>query len=237
MYSKPQKRIECIDALRGLCVILMVLHHFMYDLVEFLNAPEWLFTNPILDVLHYIFAGCFIFLSGLSSRFSRSNVKRGLKAAIIALIITLVTWYMDMIILFGVLHFLAFAMIFYGFTGKLWERLPHRAAPVIYIALIVGTALLTGRLSPVQADWLWPFGFVTRDFYSADYFPILPWIFVFLLGAWFGGIVRSGRLPGKFYTAKIKVLPPIGRRALIVYVLHQPVLYGITLLIGEILKK
>ena len=34
-------RIELIDALRGLAVCLMVLHHFLYDLCEFLGAPWW----------------------------------------------------------------------------------------------------------------------------------------------------------------------------------------------------
>ena len=62
-------RIELMDALRGLAVCLMVLHHFLYDLCEFLGAPWWLFTNPVFDVLHYFFAGLFIFLSGISSDF------------------------------------------------------------------------------------------------------------------------------------------------------------------------
>lgn len=79
-------RIELMDALRGLAVCLMVLHHFLYDLCEFLGAPWWLFTNPVFDVLHYFFAGLFIFLSGISSDFSRSNLKRGAKAMALALV-------------------------------------------------------------------------------------------------------------------------------------------------------
>ena len=35
-------RIELMDALRGLAVCLMVLHHFLYDLCAFLGAPWWL---------------------------------------------------------------------------------------------------------------------------------------------------------------------------------------------------
>ena len=113
-------RIELMDALRGLAVCLMVLHHFLYDLCEFLGAPWWLFTNPVFDVLHYSFAGLFIFLSGISSDFSRSNLKRGAKAMALALGITLVTYFMDMTIVFGVLHLLASCMLLFGLTRKLW---------------------------------------------------------------------------------------------------------------------
>ena len=133
-------RIELMDALRGLAVCLMVLHHFLYDLCAFLGAPWWLFTNPVFDVLHYFFAGLFIFLSGISSDFSRSNLKRGAKAMAIALGITLVTYFMDMTIVFGVLHLLASCMLLFGLTQKLWEALPAWVLPVLCLALIFLTA-------------------------------------------------------------------------------------------------
>ncbi|MBR6653381.1 MAG: DUF1624 domain-containing protein, partial [Oscillospiraceae bacterium] len=75
------------------------------------------------------------------------------------------------------------------------------------------------------------FGWYTEDFYSADYFPIFPWLFVFLFGTWAGKHIRDGRLPEKFYTFTMPVLPQIGRKALIIYIVHQPVLFGITMLI------
>lgn len=224
-------RIQSIDALRGLAVILMVIHHFLFDLVEFLNAPAWLFDNPVFNILHYIFAGVFIGLSGLSSRFSRSNVKRGIKVAVIALIITLVTWLMGMEILFGVLHLLAFCMIFYGLTRKFWDRIPEIAAPFIYAALTVVSAVILNLINPVSVKWLWPFGAYYNGFYSSDYFPILPWVFVFLFGTWLGRLVRERRLPEIIYTFNPPFFPTVGRLSLIIYVFHQPVLYGITMLL------
>lgn len=174
-------RIELMDALRGLAVCLMVLHHFLYDLCAFLGAPWWLFTNPVFDVLHYFFAGLFIFLSGISSDFSRSNLKRGAKAMALALGITLVTYFMDMTIVFGVLHLLASCMLLFGLTRGFWEALPAWVLPVLCLALIFLTAPCADGVT-TQTPQLWLFGFTTPDFASADYFPLLPWFFVFLLG-------------------------------------------------------
>lgn len=232
--DKRPNRIQLIDAIRGLCVVLMCAHHFMYDLVVFLHAPDWLFSNPVFDVLHYIFAGTFIVLSGMSSNFSRSNVRRGVKTFAAAIVITAVTMVMDMPILFGVLHLLGFCMIFYGLTERLWKKIPGRFAPWLYIALTAFSAVLIARVH-IDSKILWPLGITYPGFYSADYFPIFPWLFVFLFGTWLGVPVREGKLPRRFYTVDVPVLPAIGRKAFIIYLLHQPVLYGITMLLKLLL--
>ena len=56
------KRIEILDALRGLAIVLMLAHHFLYDAVQFLDAPDRLFHNPVFDSLQLFFAGVFICL-------------------------------------------------------------------------------------------------------------------------------------------------------------------------------
>lgn len=227
----PSRRIGLLDAVRGLAVLVMVLYHFLFDLVAFFGAPARLFDNLFLDVVHYTFAGVFIALAGLSSRLSRSNLRRGLKLALVALGISLVTWLLKMPVLFGILHFLAVSTLLYGLSHRVWERLPELFAPLLYLALAVVSMLLTQSLNPVQAGWLWPLGFYSRDFFSSDYFPLLPWFFIFLLGTWLGKLVREGRLPPWFYTLRLRPLAFVGRHALLIYVLHQPLLYGLGWLI------
>ena len=232
--KENKKRIEIIDALRGFAVVLMVIHHFLYNLVYFLDAPEWLFTNPVFDVLHYLFAGLFIMLSGISSRFSRGNIKRGLIVIALALAISIVTYLIEMPIWFGVLHLLGFSMIFFGLTRKVWDLLPRKAAPALFIALIICSALAPAYFSPDSGNAVFSvclslLGWPQPGFVSYDYFPVLPWIFVFLLGTWAGLYIIERKLPKWFYEAKFPIFPAIGRKALIIYILHQPILYGAVL--------
>ena len=223
-----KQRIPLIDVLRGLAVLLMVIHHFLYDLVAFCGAPGWLFSNPVFDFLHFVFAGLFILLSGVSSNFSRSNVKRGLKALACALVITAVTVVMDMPILFGVLHLLGTCMVLYGLTRPLWEKLPFWVVPAVSLLGLVLTGDMVGGVSS-ESRWLWMLGWTYEGFVSTDYFPLLPWVFVFLLGTWAGKYIKAGRMPAWFYGADCPPLAAVGRHSLVIYVLHQPVLYGLTM--------
>ena len=227
-------RIEIIDALRGLCVVLMVAHHLLHNLVAFLGAPTWFFWNPVFDVLQPFFGGLFIMLSGVSSRFSRSNVKRGLIAFALAMAITLVTTLIGMPIAWGVLHLLGFSMVFFGLTHKLWDALPKAVPPMIFIIGIIGGAIATANISVVcPHEWMRYIvsivGWRQWGFVSFDYFPLLPWLFVFLLGTWVGVYIKNGTFPKWFYESKVPIFPKIGRKALIVYIVHQPILYGLVI--------
>lgn len=234
--AMKKDRIQIIDGIRGLSILLMVAHHFLYDLTEICNTPKWIFTNPVFDALHYFFAGLFILLSGVCSLYSSSNVKRGIKILACAIIITLVSWFMGSPIWFGILHLLGTCMVFYGLTHKLWEKLPRVLASVIYIlGIIIYSPLTRGLICNVR--YLWMLGWTYNGFLSCDYFPLFPWVFVFLLGTSFGGYIKEGRLPAWFYTTKVPVLSFVGRKTLLIYMLHQPVLYGIILTVVLISKK
>jgi len=253
--KQDKKRIEIIDALRGLAVSLMVAHHLLYNLAAFLGAPWWLYSNPVFNVLQAIFIGLFLFLSGVSSRFSRSNVKRGAIVIAFALLITAVTFFMEMTIWFGILNLLGICMVFFGLTQRLWDKVPRMAMPVALVPLIAASALARANI-PLTSDTLWvrnalsvlgwrqpgvfdpsllPWqpGFV---FGSFDYQPLLPWVFVFLLGTWAGLYIRERKLPGWFYEFKIPLFPQIGRKALIIYILHQPVLYGLMMGVSALIN-
>ena len=238
--EEKKKRIDIIDALRGFAVLMMVIHHAFYNAAAFLGAPWWLYKNPVFNILQMLFIGVFIIVSGVSSRFSRGNIERGSLVIVIAVIITFVTVHMEMPIYFGILHLLGTLMIFYGLTHKLLDKIPRNIAPIIYIVLIIASALARAFLSPssdnaVIKDLLSVLGWRQPGFVSYDYQPILPWIFVFLLGTWVGQYIREGKFPAWFYDKKVPFFPVVGRNALLIYIVHQPVLYGVTMLVARYL--
>ena len=83
---------------------------------------------------------------------------------------------------------------------------------------------------------LTPFGFPYPGFRSSDYFALLPWLFLFFAGFYLFRILEP--LPGwrKLARVKIPLLSAVGRHTMWVYLLHQPLLMGLCMILfkGEI---
>jgi len=223
-------RIALIDGLRGLAIIMMVFHHFGYDLVNFAGVDAALIENPVVYILQPIFIGLFMFISGVSCRFSHSNIKRGIRIFAFGLVVTGVTWAMGMPAWFGILHFLGLSSIICGLLLPYIDRLPTKIALPLFVLLFLATNALTAP--SVATDLFFWLGFRSAEFSSSDYFPLFPWIFVTLSGLSLGRYVTDRRLPEWFYSIKVPFFAAVGRNTLLVYLLHQPVLYGIVQLIN-----
>lgn len=142
-------------------------------------------------------------------------------------------------ILFGILHFTGLAYLITACLRPAVSKLPALPACAVAFLLFAFTKgiyygyfgflhtplwYLPDRL--YQFPILFILGLPTPDFYSGDYFPLIPWFFLFLVG-YFGGPAVLKSKP----FAKIQqwYLPPfnwIGRRTLFLYMLHQPVIFG-----------
>ncbi len=246
------RRIHLMDEIRGFAVFCMVFYHAFY-LIAFLFNTDWMaqvfrFFMPAEP----FFAAAFILISGISSQLSHSNLMRGAKLLGIALIVTLATVIVvpEEAIWFGVLHLLAVCMLLFGLLQKVLARVPFwwgfLACAVLFLltcGLVFGSspylglpgvpALQVGAMSPAYR-FGFPFGFRSPDFASADYFPLLPWVFMFLAGTFLGRFAKAGRFPEFMYQSRVPFFSWIGRHALVIYVVHQPVIYGIMVLITAI---
>lgn len=226
----PCGRIQAVDALRGLCVVLMSLFHFSYDLYFYCRFPAWVIANPFMTFAQLASSSGFILLAGFSSRLSRSNLRRGARVLLCGVLVNVVTWLWGDFVRFGILQFLGCSMLLYGLTGKFWERLPRWPAILLYAGLFA----LTRRVMPVVLDvpFLYPFGIVSPAFRSSDYFPLLPWFFLFLMGGWLGQFRDS--VPEGLRGLRVPVLNLLGRHSLAVYLVHQPVLVVLSMALAAV---
>jgi uncharacterized membrane protein len=231
-----KQRLWEIDALRGFAIINMIIFNYSFAL-SYLG---------ILDIdlgLSYAvsIASTFIFLSGISMTLSYNRKKkgyhkkfslRGLKIFGWGLIITIITFlaFPEAFVVFGILHFIGVSIILGQFFLK-FKRLNVLLGSVI---IALGIYLQNFRF---DFPWLLWLGFSPPYFYTFDYFPILPWFGVTLLGIFFGNwLYKKGRRNFKIKDLSnfsiVKLLTILGRKSLFIYLIHQPVLILILLLLG-----
>lgn len=239
-----KKRIGLIDETRGLAIILMVVYHLVYDLVALYGINIPLFVSPQMNMIRDIFAGLFIFISGSACRLSRNNLKRGCICFGFGMLLTLVTWLFipKELICFGILHMLGISMILFHLLRPALDKLKFPIIGIFLCAVLFYTTMniTSGKIGPfllpeaiMNQNWLFPFGIAAPGFYSSDYFPLLPWVFIFFAGSYFGVYLKDHRLPEFFYNVHLRPLAFVGRHTLIVYLLHQPIVYGILFLIFQ----
>ncbi len=227
----------------------MVFYHAFFILGDFFGFEFMHEAQIFFSPLQPLFACLFIFISGLSSNLSRSNFKRGMRLLLIALGFTLVTAFIlpklnifGAEIIFGILHLLSVSMLLFALLKKPLEKVPTNLGVAVCFALFVITfSVQSGKLlwfdlphSLYQSDLLAPLGFPPYGFYSADYFPILPYMFMFFAGTFFGRLEKEGRIPQGWYVSRCRPLSVTGGKTLIIYVLHWPIIFVIGLIISKI---
>lgn len=229
--EQKRERIWELDALRGFCIVCVIFAHFMFDLVYFLGKQ--VDFPPLYTFIQQYGGAIFVVLSGCCATLGSRSFRRGVLVFGCGMLITLVTFGMyrmgmaasDVVVKFGVLHLLGVCMMLY----PLLKKLPTTALSVLAAAIVaIGYAIQGMRFS---VRWLFPLGFVYPGFTSSDFFPLLPQLGWFLLGIVIGRTLYHEKrtlLPG---TAQdfflFRFFQWCGRQSLWIYLLHQPVVYGL----------
>lgn len=241
---KGTERYRLIDALRGACVISMVLYHMMYDIVYILGVDAPWYRGIPGHIWQQSICRTFIFIAGMSFYMSRSTLRRGIIISLCGAAVSAVTILADekLAIRLGILTFTGAAYLIMTLSRPLMKRIPPAAGLVFSLLLFALTRgvprgylgfdeMALVRLPEVlySHPGVAFFGFPSSSFHSADYFPLLPWIFMFAAGYFFWKIIKGRKYFDRVMALGFRPLEWIGRHAIIIYILHQPILYGISM--------
>lgn len=228
------KRIFWVDVLRTLAIINMIIYHACWDAVYFgIKLP---FLNSLKGVIweRYICIS-FIFLSGFCFYMSKKPILRGLIISLCGIAVSLITkiFTPSEAIIFGILTFIGAAQIIFALCKKLLLKIKPVPAFLLCIVLFAftydigrGYILWVKLPQTLYQNLITAFlGFPPRGFYSSDYFPLLPWIFIFLAGFFFQGIFKFIKKDVKSNIFTLFFIN-ISKSSLYIYMIHQPIIYG-----------
>lgn len=234
MGLNQSKRIESLDLLKGLVMVIMALDHvrdyFHYDAFFFAPTdPES--TNTILFFTRWITHYCaptFCFLAGVSAylvgkkksklELSSFLLKRGIWLVFIELIVVNFSWYFDVnfdTISLLVIWSLGISMIFLAAL----VQLPLKYILIFSVVLIFGHNILDYLHVEKNIYWsiIHEFGFFSleNEKILVVGYPIIPWVGVMSLGYYFGSFYNVSKEPLK----RQKIFKIIGVSSIITFII------------------
>ena len=251
MQVKEKTRLHLLDALRGFLMLNMIAYHGMWNLVNLFGVKAGWYAGTPKYLWQQFICWSFILLSGFCWSMSRSHLKRGLLVFGGGCIVSVVTCLVmpENRILFGILTCIGSCVLLMIPLERLLKKIPAGIGAVLSFFLFAllrncprGTLGFEGFVICTLPDFLYRnhltayLGFPHSGFFSTDYFSLLPWIFLFMTGYFLFRITSRVRLNEKLFArGRFPLLNSVGRHSLLVYLLHQPVLYGLGILIIEYL--
>lgn len=231
----------------------MIAFHACWDMVYFgFGVSAKFMDGRAAYIWQQSICWSFIFIAGFCFTYSRKPLKRGLMALGGGIIITIVTLLLvpEAADIFGVLILIGSAILITipieRFICK--SRASHIIGFIISVILFVllrnvnrGTFgfenLSFGHVPDIlyHGYFMTYLGFKDPDFFSTDYFSLIPWIFLFLSGYFTNKLMNGREKTMPVFKKGIPVFEFIGRHSLLIYMLHQVILFGVLLLLSKII--
>ena len=234
MIKHKNQRLLGLDIFRGLAVILMIVYHFFFDLHYFgylqidFFTPFWLSFRYLIISFFLFSVGISLVLSHLLKIHLNKVMRRTIVLGISALSVSIASYYLfpDSWIYFGILHFIWLASIL------VLPLLFHPKTAIVF-AVLIFSAYFLGFDDNIWLSILQTMLSLPQQ--TQDFVPIFPWLSVVLLGL---AIARLG-WHQPIFSQQIcwrqawlqQSLVYLGKHALLVYLIHQPILFAIFYLI------
>jgi uncharacterized membrane protein len=237
--KRPSPRFIELDILRGFAILFMIILHFFWDLDYFgilsLNT-NFYSLNIIVPVIFFLLVGICQAVNNNKYRdqprkMHFRTIQRGLWILNLGMLFTLLTavFLPDKPILFGVLHCIGCCMILSTVLLRFKSTNVILGVLMIVIGLVLGLFYTTENPNMVELAA----GIHEPDIarHTIDYFPILPWFGICLLGIALGNILykdnkRRYPLPDLSKYKPTKLFSWLGKHSLAIYLVHQPIIAG-----------
>ena len=229
---------------------MVILYHLVYDLDNF-GGYRIESTSGFWAFFADASAFAFVFLAGLSLSISYARasavprlsgelfgkyLRRGSKIFSYGLLITLVFWALEFgTVVFGILHLIGASIVLTYPFMKL--RLPNLFLGLSLVAAGAYVRIEDASAGGVTGVLLAPLGVAPEGLFMPDYRPLLPWFGVVLLGLFFGNVAYGSwrkKVPDVGRPAYTAPLTYLGRRTLLIYLVHQPVLIATLWALGVV---
>ena len=228
-----KQRNRFVDLARSLAIVNMVAYHFCYDWFVVCGRDVYWYSYWYIHLWQQAICWTFILVSGISWHFGGGNLRKGLKLNLGGLWVTAVTvaFMPGQAIWFGILSFLGCAVWLLQLLEKALRKCPPLPGIVLSFFCFAATYHLQlrvvgfGPFTAAVPEALYAFkpmvilGLPYPGFWSSDYFPMMPWFFLFLCGYYLW------RMPAFRQKTAALALPDtsaFSSRSFLIYLLHQP---------------
>jgi len=232
-------RYREIDVLRGIAITLMLFLHTLWclDYLGFNIDMSAYVIQPIVPSLFLVIAGISLYLSFSKNtdykHWMKVSVYRSIKLIILGFAITVISLFLfpNMPVISGILTCIGISLL----VGIAFIRLSVNTL-VISNLLLIPAGFFISHTSIGNNYLFYLIGFKTT-IQSLDYFPVVPWLWCMVFGItigklWYTNGIRQFRIPKSL---NVKQLEWLGKHSLVIYLMHQPILYCLLLSIKNML--
>ena len=238
-----KKRFPLLDSLRGTVLVSMIIYHATWNFV-YIYGMDWSwYQSKAAYVWQQSICWTFILLSGFCFSLGKRHLKSGLMVfggGALVTLVTLIAMPQNRVV-FGVLTCIGSCILLVTVMEKIIRKIPSIVGmPMCFVLFLFTKNINSGYMGlgegfRIMVPNVWYrnylttyLGFPFPQFYSTDYFSVFPWIFLFLTGFYLWGIFERNKW---WYNPILQVRVPIlnflGRHSLLIYLLHQPVIYAL----------
>lgn len=240
-----KQRALLLDSLRGLALVNMIAYHATWDLIYLAGHTPFWYSDSWGFYWQQGICWTFILLSGFCWSMSHNPLRHGITVSVCGLVVMAVTLIAEpeSAIWWGVLSLLGGAGLLMIPLEPVFRRIPAALGAIVSMLCFAlsrhaywGSIGIRGVFLVNLPDWLFLnkltafVGFPEPGFTSTDYFPLIPWMFLYFTGYFLYRLLWERIRDAKAFRLSCPPLTWLGQRSLVVYMLHQPVIYGVLMI-------